>query len=58
MGNNLQELEETAYWLELLIESDLVRKEMVESLLKETDELVAIFVSSINTAKERTKKNF
>ncbi len=58
LGNSLQELEETAYWLELLIESDLVRKEMVESLLKETDELVAIFVSSINTAKERIKKNF
>ncbi len=56
LGNSLQELEETAYWLELLIESDLVRKEMVELLLKETDELIAIFVSSINTAKKRVKK--
>ena len=55
-GNSLQELEETAYWLELLIESDLVRKEMVESLLDETNELIAILVSSINTAKQRVKR--
>ncbi len=56
LGNSLQELEETAYWLELLIESGLVNKIMVESLLDETNELIAIFVSSINTAKQKIKK--
>ena len=51
LGICLQELEETAYWLELLIEVDHFKKELIHSLLNETNELMAIFVSSINTVK-------
>ena len=51
LGISLQELEETAYWLELLIEIDYLKKEIIKSLMQETNELIAIFVSSINTAK-------
>lgn len=51
LGISLQELEETAYWLELLTEIDNFKKDIIDSILIETNELIAIFVSSINTAK-------
>src|SRR5215468_5183716 len=38
----LQELEETAYWLELFAESGLVPGERLANLLQETNELTAI----------------
>jgi four helix bundle protein len=49
----LQELEETAYWLELLAESGIVKAEALADLQKETDELTAILVASAKTQKAR-----
>ncbi len=46
-----EEADETIYWLELLVESGLVKKERLESLLDEADQIVAIVVSSIKTAR-------
>jgi len=54
MQSSLQELDETAYWLELLVDGGMVKSEKLSELRKETDELIAIFVSSVKTA--RTKK--
>src|SRR5256714_7953092 len=47
----LQELEETAYWLELLIESGIVPEGRLSDLLREANELMAMFVASAKTAK-------
>ena len=47
----LQELEETAYWLELMIEGRIVAENKLCELVKETDELIAMFVASVKTAK-------
>jgi four helix bundle protein len=55
MEGSLQELDETGYWLELLVESKILPAEGIVDLQKETDELIAIFVSSINTAKRNLK---
>lgn len=49
----LQELEETAYWLELLQESGIVKGERLIDLMKETDELTAILVASVKTVKRQ-----
>ena len=49
----LQELDETAYWLELLTESGIVKAERLASLIKETDELMAILVAGVKTIKRR-----
>ena len=46
----LQELEETAYWFELLVESERVSKGKLAELMQEADELIAIFVASIRTS--------
>jgi len=52
MGIVEEEADETVYWMELLIESGLIRKDELIYLLGEADELLAITVSSIKTARE------
>jgi len=51
MGDCLKELDETAYWLELLVESGIVQQRTMAELLNETGQLTAIFVTIINKAK-------
>jgi len=51
-GDSLRELEETAYWFELLVESGIVSPANLESLQIECDQLTAIFVTIIKRAKE------
>lgn len=46
-----EESDESAYWIELLVDSEIMKKEMLKELLKETNELTAIFTASGNTAK-------
>src|SRR5437016_14532310 len=49
----LQELEETTYWLELLAESGIVPASQLHDLRQEANELTAILVSSVKTAKRQ-----
>ena len=48
----LQELEETTYWLELLVDSEVIPPARLADLRKEADELTAILASSAMTAKK------
>lgn len=52
----LQELEETRYWLELLVESDFISPNQLTNLQPEATELVAILVSIVKKVKERKKQ--
>ena len=52
----LQELEETIYWMELLVESGIVKAKRLSELMREADELTAILVTSVKTLKHRTRK--
>ena len=54
---SLQELEETAYWLELLSEAEIVTPSRLTDLHRETRELTAILVASVKTAKRRQDKD-
>ena len=56
MGDCLKELDETIYWLELLIESGTLSKERLSDLLLETKELTAIFVTIIKNTKRNMEK--
>ena len=47
-----EEADESCLWLELIIESDLMEEKLVATLLKEANELTAIFVSSRISAKQ------
>jgi len=51
MGIVAEEADEAVLWLELLIESGILKSKMTESLLKEAKELAAILTASQQTAK-------
>jgi four helix bundle protein len=55
MGVVLEEADETQLWLELIIEARLLPTKRVDPLLKETNELVAIFVTSRKSAASNLK---
>ena len=46
-----EEADETLYWLELIYESKLITNPIVTKLLKEADELTAIFTSISKTSR-------
>ena len=46
-----EEADETLYWLELLVEAKIVKEDRLLELMKENDELIAIFVSAIKSTK-------
>ncbi|MEW6366612.1 MAG: four helix bundle protein [Acidobacteriota bacterium] len=53
MGTVEEELDETMYWMEMLVEAGIVRAEKTTSLMKEANQLLAITVASIRTARRR-----
>lgn len=55
MGDVLEEADECAYWTELLVEAGKVAQASATPVLKEASELVAISVSSINTARQNSQ---
>jgi four helix bundle protein len=46
-----EEADETLFWLELLVEAELVKTNVVDSLVTECGELLKIFSASLTTAK-------
>jgi four helix bundle protein len=48
-----EESDETLYWLELLVEASLVPETRLSDLMNETDEIVAMTVSSIKTLRKK-----
>ncbi len=45
IGDSLKEIEETEYWLELLVDSGCVSTSKMAALLDETRQLIAIFTA-------------
>jgi four helix bundle protein len=52
MGIVEEELDESLYWMELVIEANLVTGKRLGPLMQEGEELLAMTVSSINTARK------
>jgi four helix bundle protein len=54
-----EEADETLYWLELIVESDLMSEARVTDLMAETNEIIAMTVASIKTlrAKRRNRQS-
>jgi four helix bundle protein len=53
----LKELRESYRWLRLIQRVPLMKSELVEPLVNETDELIRIFVCSVKTAEARHKQD-
>ncbi|MBL7959387.1 four helix bundle protein [bacterium] len=48
-----EEADETMYWMELLVESRIVSGDKMKELIKETDEIISMTVSSIKTLRNK-----
>jgi four helix bundle protein len=51
MGIVEEEADESIYWMELLVDSGVIVPDAIAMLIKEADEIVAMTVSSIKTAR-------
>jgi four helix bundle protein len=56
MGIVEEECDESLYWVDVLIELGFVSGKRVEELRKEANEIIAITVSSIKTARKNARK--
>jgi four helix bundle protein len=48
-----EETDESLYWMEILAENSIMSLKLLNGLMNEARELIAIFISSLNTAKKR-----
>ena len=51
----LEETDESAFWLEFIIDENLLKENLVKALLEEAEELTAIFASSRKTASTKMR---
>jgi four helix bundle protein len=49
----IEETDESHFWLEFIIDENLLKRELVKPLLIEAEELTAIFIASRKTARKR-----
>jgi len=57
LGTVIEECDETAFWLEMMLEVRLTAAHQVNELLDEADELTRIFVASRETVRRRLRQN-
>ena len=53
IGIVLEECDECLFWLQLIVDADLMSSKRVGNLLQEADELTAIFTAATKTARQR-----
>jgi len=47
----LEEADESLYWMEIIVETNIMPNDLLTPLMAEANELVSIFVSSLKSAK-------
>lgn len=53
MGNVIEEADESCFWMELIIEGNILPEAQLEALLKEANEITAIMTASRKTAQSK-----
>ncbi len=53
----IEELDETYFWMELIVDENLIKKELLTPLMSEADELLRIFIASRKTIQTRKSNN-
>jgi len=56
IGLVIEECDESAFWLELLVEAEVIGADAAMPLLSEADELTRIFVASRETVRRRLRQ--
>ncbi|MCK5642415.1 MAG: four helix bundle protein [Gammaproteobacteria bacterium] len=53
LGIVIEEADESIFWMEIIIESGLMEKELVQDLIKEGNEILSIMIASSKSASKR-----
>lgn len=56
IGITTEETDESEYWMELLVDCEIVKPERMADLLQEANELVAIFTATSKTTKSHSQR--
>lgn len=56
MGTVEEEADESLFWMELLVESGLINEGLLKDLMCESEEILAIVIASIQTARKTAGK--
>ncbi|MFA3782474.1 four helix bundle protein [Melioribacteraceae bacterium 4301-Me] len=51
----IEEADESLFWLEFILEENLIKKERIENLINEASELTAIFIASRKTIQKNNQ---
>ncbi len=51
----LEEADESLYWMELIVKAELVESKKLQSLMKESNEIVSMLVASLKTLRSKPK---
>ena len=55
LGVVIEEADESVYWLELLVDTKVIKEEKLKSLLQEAQELTKIFNAARNTMRKKVR---
>ncbi len=53
LEGSLQELEESKYWMEIIVEANIFPAERMDELMREADELTAVIITCVKNVKKR-----
>ncbi len=56
IGTVTEEADESAFWMEMIMDGELLKRDIVEPLHKEAEELTAIFTATGRTAKQNSPR--
>jgi four helix bundle protein len=56
MGIVEEEADESGYWLELLVDAEIVKPQLLQDLIKESAEIVAMVIASIKTTRGHAQR--
>ena len=54
LGIIIEEADESEFWLEMIVETTLMKKERIQPLLRETKEIISIMVASRKSARKKS----
>lgn len=57
LGVVIEEADESQYWLELLVEAEIVKAARLNAVMAELNELISIFVTARETARSRLQRS-
>ncbi|HEY3344137.1 MAG TPA: four helix bundle protein [Anaerolineaceae bacterium] len=54
---SIEEADESLYWMEMLVEANLLPKEKLTDLMQEANEIISILTASVKTARNNLNKS-